>query len=361
MKKTKVIVLLDRYHLIFKRIPELLSEEIDFAFMWVGHFSGWRLFVIFPKMLYYRLKGFRVVHFQWLEMYYQDRSFPKSALFAFVMLAGSAVLKLCGYRIVWTCHNVYPHENIHPSLTKAVRRGFVKLCDHILVMHKSMMPAIRREFGYEGGSSLIRGGCYDEPYAGSRAEARQSLGLPQDSFVIVSIGNMRKYKNLDLLVKSFLKISPAVRGNMRLVIAGRASDKSVVEEVKRLSSGIPEILLFPSDEPLALARYVAASDIMVLTQTMESVSANIHLAAAYGIPVLTTKESGATFGLVMEYGLGEACELTVDCLGDNVLKLYRDREALAGYSGNAKSFVAEDTWEKSARTHLEVYSKPMKR
>ena len=355
MKKIKVLIFLDKYHPIFKRIPELLSREVDFKSAWVGYFNGWSLFQVFSKIFYYRLKGFKMIHYQWLEMYYLDQSFMKSSLFAFVLLMGTFLLRLTGVKTIWTCHNIYPHENMHPKLTKNVRKIFVKFCDYIMVMHSSMTLKIRHEFGYRGKFKFIRGGCYDGEFEGGRADARRSLGLSENAFVIISIGNIRKYKNLNILIKAFRTVAPDIKRDMRLMIAGKTSDKEVVEEIERLSEGVPGIHLFLSETSLALAKYVAASDLMVLSQSMDAVSANVHLAAAYGLPILTTQESGATAKLVLEFGLGEQCDLTVDSMARALEHIYEKRETLIKYVNNARKFITEDTWEKSAQRHMEVY------
>ncbi|MGB2630820.1 MAG: glycosyltransferase family 4 protein [Candidatus Omnitrophota bacterium] len=360
MKKEKVIIFLDKYHHVFSRISELLSDRVEYKFMWVGHFRPGRLPRILPALFYYRVKGFRILHFHWLEMYYIDKSFLVSSFYAFILLLGLVFLKIAGYKVVWTCHNIYPHENIYPGLTRLVRRLFVKLCDYILVMHKSMISKIASDFNYKGKFKCIRGGCCFETYAGNRTDARESLNLPEGSSVIVSTGSIRRYKNLDMLVQAFSIIDSDVRNDLRLVIVGKFSDKDLADELEKLSSGIPEIFLFLKDTTIpSLGAYVAAADIMAIPQTMDGVSANLHLAASYGVPVLTTPESGGTARLVEEYGLGEICDLNVNSLSRAMEGLYKAKEKLKRYSNNAKKFIKEDSWERSAQGHLEAYKEAL--
>lgn len=348
-----------------QRIFELVSSKFDVKYMWTGYFKSNNLFYILAGLYYYRLRGYKIIHLHWLNYYYLERSLMRSLMNGLKFIFCLAFAKLIGVRIVWTCYNLYPHENVHPGLSRFMRRLFVRLCDSILVLHESMVPQIRENYNYRGKIECFNLGDYRilYPVKGlDRNEARGALDIPENSDVIINLGHIRRYKNLEILIKAFLNSRLEKEHDLRLVIGGKVFEDAYANEIQALAQGHSEILLhleYIPDEKME--EYMIASDIMIVLQEMRGVSGNLYLAASYGIPILTTERSGATAELVKEHGLGEVCEFGAEQVGMTIDSLLDDKDRLNRYTENEKVFIASNSWEKSAAVHIRVYKKLLKR
>ena len=154
-----------------------------------------------------------VVHLQWWSM-------PLAPIYIVLLL----VLKARKKKIVFTVHNVVPHEKsiLDYRLTKAVlsfgdafivhsknnQTGLIKFLqlpeEKVHVVHMPVHDMYgRREIG--------------------ESTVRQKLGLPQEGKIILSFGNIRPYKGIDCLIEAMPQVINSVP-NAHLLIAGQNWD-----------------------------------------------------------------------------------------------------------------------------------------
>src|SRR5437763_658051 len=87
-----------------------------------------------------------VLHFHWPDNLYRHLGGPQFARPALSWLKFAAFLqRLClarvlGYRLVWTVHQVYPHERTTPGRDNVAARILAALC-HRLIVHDSYTGA----------------------------------------------------------------------------------------------------------------------------------------------------------------------------------------------------------------------------
>ena len=122
------------------------------------------------------------------------------------------------------------------------------------------------------------------PQGRSRSEARSELGLPQDSFVFLCFGELREYKEIDLLLAAFASVSLP---DARLLIAGNAKDPSVGLDVSAASATDSRILTMlgfvPENQIFELFH---ACDAAVLARGDGGTSGSLILALSMGLPVV---------------------------------------------------------------------------
>lgn len=144
-------------------------------------------------------------------------------------------------------------------------------------------------------------------------DARTLLGLPEDAFVFLFFGFIRKYKGLDLLIKAFELLH---KKNTYLVIAGEyyAGEDEIKDQIKHSShkSQIIEHTHFINDEQVRT--YFSAANCVVQPYRNATQSGVTPLAYHFEVPMIVTNV-GALPDLVPPT-LGIVCEPDPESISD---------------------------------------------
>jgi glycosyltransferase involved in cell wall biosynthesis len=242
--------------------------------------------------------------------------------------------RLLGYRIVWTIHQIYPHERDSPSRDGAAARLLARLSDLLLAHDVATADAARAALPGAGRVHVVPHGSYIGVYPSGRdrASMRTALGLPQDAFAFLCFGELRGYKGVDLLLDAF---RAADLPGSRLVVAGNPRDIGVAELVAREAAADPRIvplLGFVREE--GVAELFGACDAAVVTRRDGGTSGALLLAASLGLgpvvadlpPYRTLLEDDAAWFFTP--GDPESLRAAlVDAAGDRAAALARGRAA----------------------------------
>ncbi|MGB9715896.1 MAG: glycosyltransferase family 4 protein [Thermodesulfovibrionales bacterium] len=116
-----------------------------------------------------------------------------------------------------------------------------------------------------------------------RNEIRMSYSINEDDFVVLFVGSGFERKGVEYLVKS-VELIPE---RLTVIVVGKGSENKIKKYIKKQRI----IFCGPQRE---IHKYYAASDIFVFPTIYEPFG-NVHLEAlASGLPVITTKLSGAS-------------------------------------------------------------------
>lgn len=231
-----------------------------------------------------------VFHIHWPDLHLQARS----SLRAFVKHARLALLfvflRLRNTRIVWTVHNLAPHERHLPVGEWLFPLWFPRLCTHVIALTKNGLaaavaryPALRNK-----AAAVIPHGHYREAYpsALSRSHCRDQLGL-EHRFTFLFFGHIRPYKNVPLLIEAFRKLP---RQDVQLVIVGQPGHMMETDQLNKLVADDPRIRLslgFVPDDKVPL--YLGSSDVVVLPFRSVLNSGSVFLALSFNRAVLAPK------------------------------------------------------------------------
>lgn len=234
-----------------------------------------------------------VVHLHWPELTFLTgrpwRVLARLALFyGFLTVARLRN----GTKLVWTVHNVTSHEMRATSALRALHRwlltrnvdGLIGLTEGGLEAVREAYPALARV-----PSTVTPHGHYRDDYdfSATRSAARQELGLTVDGFVIVSVGQIRPYKNIPELIRVFRR---SVDRDFTLAIAGHPSTAALAEELRIEAAADERVLLdlaFQSEERLTL--WLRAADLVVLPYSAVQNSGSALLALSADRPVLVPR------------------------------------------------------------------------
>lgn len=119
-----------------------------------------------------------------------------------------------------------------------------------------------------------------------RAELRHALGLPEDGFVVMFAGVLRRIKAVDVAIRSLASLP-----DVHLAIAGSGPEEAALRALaERLAPGRAHFLGFLNQTRLKEA--YAAADVLCLPSRFEAWGLVVNEAVAMGIPVVVSEACG---------------------------------------------------------------------
>lgn len=283
-----------------------------------------------------------IIHFHWLfDQVYTPRKLIK-------FLARLIEAKLLGYRIVWTVHNLKSHEE---GTTGDWFARFIlsRISSAIIVHGDYVRREVEARFKVTDKVHVIPHGNYIGVYPNTieKDQARQRLGIPDNDFVYLFFGLVRKYKGLEGLMASFKEL----RDDSTLMIVGKPSDEKIKEKMEGLAKDNEKIRLFleyvPDDD---VQLYMNSADVVVLPFKQITTSGSLILALSYGKPVISVNK-----GVIPEI-VGDGMGILIDDnteLSDALKRIRKENFEDMGSRGLEK--VKEYGWDKVAQAHRSVY------
>ncbi len=203
-----------------------------------------------------------------------------------------ALLRAMGARIVFTAHNVLPHETrLFERLTYA---WMYRLSSMVILHSKENQKEFRRLFRTDTARTVViphgSYGFFRGRQVPDRGPARRKIGVPDRGGVILFFGAIRPYKGLHTLIEAFGELVTQGR-EIYLVIAGQVLVGTEAEYHDAIGrAGVTDRVLFrheyvPFEE---VSDYFAAADVVALPYTHIYDSGVLHIAYALGVPVVAT-------------------------------------------------------------------------
>jgi glycosyltransferase involved in cell wall biosynthesis len=182
-----------------------------------------------------------------------------------------------------------------------------------------------------------------------RASARATLGLSEDAFVVLLVGNDWKKKGLPPLLEAAGRLGDP---RLRLLVVGRDTTAPYQEMIRRL--GIAEQVSFLPSRP-DVEFYYAAADMYAGPSLDDSFALPPAEAMASGLPVITSRCNGGS--AIIHHGRdGLILEDPSDTktLSQWLAKLANDVDWRSLLGEAAAYTAAEYTWERNASRMRDV-------
>jgi beta-1,4-mannosyltransferase len=232
-------------------------------------------------------RGNRILHLHFFDELLQKPSARQTTLRSAMFVIFLQIMQLVGVRLVWTAHNLEAHELHHPEIGRRVYRYVAKHAKAIIFHSHAAQQLFEQRYGACPQARVIPIGNYIGLYGPQqeRTISRQRLGLPLDGPVLVCVGAIRPYKNIEGLIDAFAQLPAATRGT--LLIAGAAKTADYAAELQRRADGIAGLRLdlrYIADAELPY--YFAAADLVVLPYRKMLTSAMLICAMSYASAVL---------------------------------------------------------------------------
>lgn len=243
-----------------------------------------------------------IVHFHWPDGYINNKSILKSIQRSFLLTLILLIVKLKGSRIVWTVHNVVPHDAFHPRYSQFFMRWFARQCDGLIFMSEESKATFFNVYSCKENIqyAIIPHGHYRNSYPAAidKTLAKSILGLPHDKQVLLFFGMIKPYKNIDALMELFAQ---AKLFDYVLVVAGNTDSPELKEKLKQHAKhpNIHLFLQFIPDDKLHI--YLSAADTVILPYKAILNSGALLLALSFDRPVIAP-HIGAFVSLQQELG-----------------------------------------------------------
>lgn len=231
--------------------------------------------------------GPRLLHLHFFDELTQRPGRAHSAARTLGFLGAVAALKTRGVRVIWTAHNLEPHETHHAHWAFLAYRAVARLADGVIAHSAAARRMLNDRYGPLPRAEVIPHGSYIGLYGPrrGRGESRAALGLPAEGPLILSVGTLRPYKNLEGLIVAFGELPAHRRGT--LLIAGQAKLPEYAGVLQQTAAGVPGVEIRPVFVPdEALPRYLAAADAVVLPYRTMLTSGILLWALSYARPVV---------------------------------------------------------------------------
>ena len=229
-------------------------------------------------------RGMKVLHIHWTYNFSKssDAVFGRLARWWFGIFLSAA--HAAGVKVVWTAHNVLPHEPVFDD-DVAARKVLVDRADAVIAMSPHSADEVAEAFSVQDVTIIPHGPIELLGGSASRELARQELGLDHRT-CFTYFGYLRPYKGVEVLIDAAERLGPKVT----VLVAGHG-DPAYVNTLEKLVTAAAargaDIRFAPrwhSDEELATV--IAASDVSVFPFSRVDNSGSVILALASGVPVV---------------------------------------------------------------------------
>lgn len=296
-----------------------------------------------------------VVHFQWALGPRSDRLYWP-------------ILRKLGKKLVYTAHDVLPHEPEIMSLEHC--RWVYDFADALIVHGENLKALLLERFDVDPRKvHVIPHGNYnfvaDTASRWNRATARQSFGYTDEDRVVLFFGLIRPYKGLDDLIEAVRIVRDGAKGRsgrVRLLVAGRPLADHWKEgryEALLAEAGLTEDchLHLEHIAMLDVPRFFHAADVVAVPYKRGSQSGVLQLAYSFAKAAVATRvgslpevtRSGENARLVAPEAPAELAAV----LGD----LLFDPDAAAALGARARRYAdTELGWPQIAKKTQAVYA-----
>ena len=229
------------------------------------------------------------LHLHWPSFLYGSKGGRCSLMMVFIrFLLLLLFARFLGARIIWTAHNLLPHDrSLLPGSDLVGRYVVIILADIVLVHGENAIASLVARYPLAKNKIVaIPHGHWIDYYPASmtREIARSRLGISGSKFVFLFIGLCKSYKNLDGLIRTFQELS----GDSLLVVAGKFQDPLYQEEILALAHGNPRIRIEPGFVPDGeMQSYLMACDAVVVPYREILTSGTAILALSFGRPIVS--------------------------------------------------------------------------
>lgn len=196
--------------------------------------------------------------------------------------------QLKGTKIVWTAHNLKPHESIYPKLGSIWLNLFVKNLDAVICLSESgkqqlflNYPSVEKLPIY-----VIPHGHYRSWYPDAilKDEARAQLRIASGHHMVLFFGLIRPYKNVPKLIECFVDASIP---DWNLFVAGRVKQSALIEHLSKARGKCKRVsLILDFVKKEEVQTYFRAADLFVVPFNDILNSGSAILSLSFDCPVL---------------------------------------------------------------------------
>lgn len=237
-----------------------------------------------------------VLHFNWLDRFYARFEEPldlERAVARYADFNANLIhARRLGYRLVWTVHNLFPHERRYPQLDRLSNALVAREADHVIAHCRYAADRIERWYDPPRPVQVIPHGNYLPvfPNEVSAGAARARLRIAGDRFVYLFFGNARGYKGIAELVAAYRRAA-AADSLLLLALREHARSPELIPQLRAAAGGDARIRIHPSPYFAAeeFQYFLNAADVVVLPFAAVLTSGSAIQALGFGKPLIVPR------------------------------------------------------------------------
>ena len=238
-----------------------------------------------------------VLHIHWPDYFFSAPGLVKAVAKSLLLMGVVGTARRRRARVIWTIHNLRPHEEWHPRWEARMWRWFVARVDGYIALTAGGQAAALERFPALCGRPgfVIPHGHYRDEYPAEvgREEARLALDLPAEAKVVAFFGAIRPYKNVPRLIEAFREAAGMALAEespgeaWRLLVAGKPATAELTAAVRAAAAGDARIRLDLAFVPTARVQLsLRAADLIVFPFAEILNSGSVLLALSFERPIL---------------------------------------------------------------------------
>jgi beta-1,4-mannosyltransferase len=207
------------------------------------------------------------------------------------------LLKSRAARLVWTVHNVLPHDIDFEEQEVRLRRDVLDRVDLVHVMSSRTPEMVSQWFTLPADRTYH---CDHPGYQGvypdwiGRTDARRRLRIPDGSTTLLLMGALKPYKGLSELFDAVDTVNREEPGSVTLVVAGKPDNAPETVEFIDRAARHPAVRLLAGQVPdVDVQVLFRAADVVALPYRRSLNSGVLALGLSYDRPVLLPASSGS--------------------------------------------------------------------
>ena len=246
--------------------------------------------------------------------------------------------------IIFTCHNVFPHERF--PMDRFLCRLVLKRGSGYIVqsrLDELDLMTIKKDAKHVVTPHPIYSAFKMQNM--ERQQARELLSVENEKPMLLFFGFVREYKGLRYLIDALAKIKEQI-ADIQLWIVGDFGDDKARYEQQIADNGVGDHIIvvegyIPDRE---VEKYFAASDLVVLPYISATQSGIVQIAYGFEKPVVVTDVGGLP-EVVRDKETGYIVpNRDVDAIAESVVHFFNEGSSI-DWQGNIRKCVAEFSWD----------------
>jgi glycosyltransferase involved in cell wall biosynthesis len=202
-------------------------------------------------------------------------------------------LRKNGTKVIYTAHGFHFYKGaplVNWALYYPVEKWLAKYTDVLITINNEDYTRAKKSFNakrvlYIPGVGLNTKRFMDTNF--DKSIKRRELGIPDDSFIILSVGELNQNKNHEVVIKSLAKID-----NQKIVymICGQGNQESYLKHLA-ISLNVVDRVLFLGFR-IDMNEIYKVADVFVFPSYREGLSVSLMEAMSAGLPVVCSNIRG---------------------------------------------------------------------
>ncbi|HSW96465.1 MAG TPA: glycosyltransferase [Candidatus Saccharimonadales bacterium] len=275
--------------LLYSEVEKNKDIEIKYFTDDIVTFGGYVLMAVLPfYLLKNRFLGFTIFHLHWVLFTPLSQSKVVQSISLLYVLFVILFIKLLGYKLVWTIHNIQPHVTVTAN-DMLITKFLCKMSNRKIVHSQVTITELKHLHCNTQNCVIIPHGNYIASYENTvtKQEAREYLNIDKNEFVFLFFGEIKIYKGIEDLLKVFSIISSETK-HATLIIAGKVSDASVKQVIEQYEFNLKRKLIthLQHIHDKDIQYYMNAANVVVYPFKRITTSGSVLLALSFGTPII---------------------------------------------------------------------------